>query len=207
MAKKKVEKSTNLGKIAFILLIVAIIIPVLIIIPIYFDVIPYSLPLLRLLWFLVSYLTPALVIMSLILSIVQMTKKPTKLSLICLVSIVIILSFISFFLWTIYSRIDSVPTAECSEVAIRIERVNKAADTVTLVRLERGGDVEVVDVKVAAGGEVLSLGGTMAESETRTIDFSGTFDINTGTVVETAAVVNYKGESLTCPVTDRVKVS
>jgi len=110
--------------------------------------------------------------------------------------------------WLVINQFLKVPTAQCTEVKLSIAGVDAATNVVRVNRLAGGANVVVSDVKVAAGGTVTSLGGTIGELETKPVDTTPQFDIVSGTTVEVAAVIkNSNGEDTTCPVTDRIKVA
>lgn len=106
--------------------------------------------------------------------------------------------------WIVIQRFLDVPTADCSEVRMAIEKVDTTANTVVVKRQPGGTGVTVTDVKVGAGGAAVDLGAGLKELETATVSIA----VASGDIVEVAAVVtNTNGEATTCPVTDRVKVS
>jgi flagellin-like protein len=108
--------------------------------------------------------------------------------------------------WVIIDRFLDVPTADCTEVKLSIENVDKAADTVSVKRLAGGSNIAVNSFKVASGQEVVT-GGAIEELQTLTVSFGST-DIDTGSVIEVAAVIqNSDGVDFTCPATDKLVVS
>ena len=101
--------------------------------------------------------------------------------------------------WVIIDRIINIPTADCTEIRMSIEKVDTTNRIVSVKRQPGGSNIDVYGAKVAIGEEVKTIVGL---DELQTKDTDAFTAMPAGSTIEVAPIIlNSEGVQYTCQVT------